>query len=422
MTGLIDFSTDAASNDVAAPPILWIEGQPAKTVNDSARAFMAALACWRDDNTGALSAIRGGADAYQLATAQGFSSAAAARAHTVRFRVGTANTGGAATLSVDGNSAKPLLRGKLRPVSPGDLSPGIVYSAAYVPAEGAYLIIAPDFETPGTIKALAHTAVDPGWLICDGRAVSRTVYAALFAVLGTTWGDGNGTTTFNLPKTNGRALFGADDLGGTAANVLTGTGGLNGALGSSGGTQAVVLTAAQNANHTHTGTTGAAGGHDHGGTTNNGGGHDHGGATQNAGGHSHTGTTDSGGAHTHTGSTATAGSHTHNIKYKLSGPVSGGPDLFVVTQIDMAGANNNTDAAGDHTHSLTVDSGGSHQHNFTTAGVGDHAHGITAAPAHSHTITAAPDHTHTLTTSASGAGEAHPNVPPGLVVAFAIKT
>ncbi len=49
----------------------------------------------------------------------------------------------------------------------------------------------------------AASSVPTGWLECNGAAVSRTTYSALFAVIGTTWGNGNGVTTFNLPETRG---------------------------------------------------------------------------------------------------------------------------------------------------------------------------------------------------------------------------
>lgn len=53
---------------------------------------------------------------------------------------------------------------------------------------------------PGDIKVLAGTNTPAGrWLLCDGAAVSRTTYAALFAAIGTAWGVGDGSTTFNLP-------------------------------------------------------------------------------------------------------------------------------------------------------------------------------------------------------------------------------
>ena len=55
----------------------------------------------------------------------------------------------------------------------------------------------------------ADAALPAKWLWCDGRAISRTTYAALFAVFGTAYGTGNGSTTFNLPDMRSRFLFGA---------------------------------------------------------------------------------------------------------------------------------------------------------------------------------------------------------------------
>ena len=52
----------------------------------------------------------------------------------------------------------------------------------------------------GVVQAFAGSTTPQGWLLCDGSAVSRTDYAALFAVIGTTYGAGNGSTTFNLPN------------------------------------------------------------------------------------------------------------------------------------------------------------------------------------------------------------------------------
>src|SRR6187399_871900 len=68
----------------------------------------------------------------------------------------------------------------------------------------------------GAILDFAGPNAPSGWLIADGRTVSRTTYSALFAVLGTYWGAGDGSTTFNLPGTNGRALIGPGT--GTDAN------------------------------------------------------------------------------------------------------------------------------------------------------------------------------------------------------------
>ena len=81
--------------------------------------------------------------------------------------------------------------------------------------------------------------VPNGWLLCFGQAVSRTTYARLFAVIGTTFGAGDGSTTFNLPDCQGRVAIGKDDMSGTPAGRITAAGaGINGTiLGAAGGDQ-----------------------------------------------------------------------------------------------------------------------------------------------------------------------------------------
>lgn len=63
-------------------------------------------------------------------------------------------------------------------------------------------------EKTGTIKAFGKSAAPFGWLICDGSAISRTLYAALFDVIGETYGAGDGSTTFNIPDLSNRFLEG----------------------------------------------------------------------------------------------------------------------------------------------------------------------------------------------------------------------
>ena len=69
---------------------------------------------------------------------------------------------------------------------------------------------------PGAVLAYASTVAPSGYLLCDGAAVSRTTYADLFTAISTTWGVGDGSTTFNLPDGRGGVLRG------------TGTGSVNG--------------------------------------------------------------------------------------------------------------------------------------------------------------------------------------------------
>jgi microcystin-dependent protein len=67
--------------------------------------------------------------------------------------------------------------------------------------------VAPGGATPvptGALLPYTNAAAPTGFLLCDGAAVSRTTYAALFAVCGTTYGIGNGSTTFNVPDLRGR--------------------------------------------------------------------------------------------------------------------------------------------------------------------------------------------------------------------------
>ena len=75
-------------------------------------------------------------------------------------------------------------------------------------AEGITPQPVPVLWKPGDLKAHAGAAVEAGWLTADGRAVSRKVYAALYAAIGTGWGAGDGATTFNLPDYTDRMILG----------------------------------------------------------------------------------------------------------------------------------------------------------------------------------------------------------------------
>lgn len=82
----------------------------------------------------------------------------------------------------------------------------------------------------------------PGFLLCYGQAISRTVYAALFAVIGTGFGAGDGNTTFNVPDFRGRSPIGIDNMGGAAADrVAAAT-----SIGANGGVEEIDLS------HVHT--------------------------------------------------------------------------------------------------------------------------------------------------------------------------
>lgn len=123
----------------------------------------------------------------------------------------------------------------------------------------------------GAMMDFAGPNAPSGWALCYGQAVSRTTYAALFALIGTTWGAGDGSTTFNLPDLRGRVSAGADAMGGAAANRLTSNFFVAGGwLGQAGGSQSFTQTNATMPVHNHGGTTGQMNAnqtHSHGGPT-----------------------------------------------------------------------------------------------------------------------------------------------------------
>lgn len=76
---------------------------------------------------------------------------------------------------------------------------------------------------PGAVMAFARNTAPNGWLECSGAAVSRTTYADLFAAIGTTFGSGNGSTTFNLPNLRGEFIRGWDNGRGVDSGRSFGT-------------------------------------------------------------------------------------------------------------------------------------------------------------------------------------------------------
>jgi microcystin-dependent protein len=123
------------------------------------------------------------------------------------------------------------------------------YEATRYDFDGANLTGIEGIPT-GTIVPWSDSSIPSGFLECTGQAVSRSTYATLFGIIGTTYGAGNGSTTFNVPDLQDNVAVsksGTKNLGSTGgANTVTSTGNVGGS------TANATLSTAQLASHSHT--------------------------------------------------------------------------------------------------------------------------------------------------------------------------
>jgi len=230
----------------------------------------------------------------------------------------------------------------------------------------------------GSVTMYAGTSAPTSWLFCDGSAVSRTTYSALFATLGTTFGVGDGSTTFNVPDMRGRAPIG----------VGTGTGLTARALAATVGTETHLLTGAQSGTSVHNHTQDA---HNH--TQNS---HNH---TQDSHNHtqnSHNHTQD---AHNHT---QDAHSHLNSSGGNIGG--SGSTQKVPSNAAGGTGATTATNQAATATNQAATAT------NIAATATNQ------AATATNQSATAT-----NQATAAADASQVHPNMQPSLALNFIIK-
>ena len=196
-------------------------------------------------------------------------------------------------------------------------------SLAYNPSTKVLNVsVSSDVSEVGKISMFARSTAPSGYLKCNGAAISRTTYKALFSAIGTTFGAGDGSTTFNIPDLRGEFIRGWDDARGVDSGRVFG-GWQDG----------------QNVSHTHTGTT-------------------------------------SSDAHTHTwsGTTSSDGAHTHTITVRQANDLNWDSTPEIPGVDDYASSNttyNSTASAGDHKHTVSgTTSSDAHTHTFTTAASG----------------------------------------------------
>lgn len=223
----------------------------------------------------------------------------------------------------------------------------------------------------GALTAFAGSDAPTGWLLCYGQAVSRATYAALYSVIGTTYGSGDGSTTFNIPDMRGRAPVALDNMGGSDAGRLS----VTNTLGGTGGEEKHLLIVNEMPSHSHLAGLLA---------------------------------TTSDGSHVHTLNTlaigTTGSTHTH-----AAGSYDG-----------TFGINNDlvTDGGGGTAYQALTPSGSPNGRIVTNTTGSTHTHNITGS------LQTTGDHTHPVSgsTATEGAGGEHNNMQPYILTNYIIKT
>jgi microcystin-dependent protein len=224
----------------------------------------------------------------------------------------------------------------------------------------------------GSVTAFAMPTPPPGWLLCNGEAVSREKYPKLFQCLQSTHGEGDGSQTFNLPDLRGKFLRGYDpeetfDSGRSFGSYQED----------------------QIQSHSH-----SDAGHSHGGSTSSEGNHSHSADTGLAGNHSHRGTVEEAGKHSHyymydkfkgVGAEVIGFTEEHPILGSIAGANS--PKILYAFEGDIPGirywsrkgyprTSIQTHHAGTHNHSVEINSVDPHFHNISIDSTGSHSHSV----------------------------------------------
>ncbi|RTM11540.1 MAG: phage tail protein [Bradyrhizobiaceae bacterium] len=206
---LYKWSQTASADATADSTINWAEGQSPASVNDSARAMMAAVAKYRDDVAGAI-VTTGTGTAYAVNTYQVFQSLSQLNGQVIAFTPHATN-GATVTLNVDSLGAKPLRSAPSSELPIGVLIQGTPYVALYNHADQAFYLhgfFGSPYLVPigGLIDYTGATAPNSAFVIPAGQSISRATYASFFALVGTTFGSGDGSSTFNVPDLRGRVV------------------------------------------------------------------------------------------------------------------------------------------------------------------------------------------------------------------------
>jgi hypothetical protein len=221
------WSETASSNASADPQINWREGQPPSSVNDSARAMMAALAAYRDDISGLLS-TGGTSTAYTVTTNQGLCASPSTVPQDGQQLALTMNAtnGTGATLQADGCTAYPIQSAAGVAAPAASLISGSPYTFRYSVANSAWMLrdfYGSAFTVPlgGMIPYTGTTSPNSNFILPAGQCISTTTYASYWALMGSPASGSCPGGQFAVIDLRSKTLVALDNLNGTAANLLT---------------------------------------------------------------------------------------------------------------------------------------------------------------------------------------------------------
>lgn len=249
--GVYTWSQTSANNATADATVNWSAQMAPSAVSPSGRAMMASVAKYRDDISGQIT-TGGTSTAYTLSSFQVFDTLADMSGKVIAFTPHTTN-GATVTLNVDSLGAKPLRSAPNVELQGGVMVAGTPYLATYNNTDGAFYLqgyYGSPYLIPlgAMIDYTGPTAPSSQFIFPAGQTISRTTYAAYFALVGTAFGVGDGSTTFNVPDLRGRVVAALDNMNGSVAGRLSGYT----SVGSVGGgqTQAIGQTHLPNVNFT----------------------------------------------------------------------------------------------------------------------------------------------------------------------------
>ncbi len=234
-TGLVTYS---AANEITLTTVEETKGSFGSGTKEIFTSPLASRALLREDISGAI--LTGGTStAYTVASYRKYDTLAELDGNIVAFTPHMTN-GAVVTLNVDGRGAKPLRAAPNTELMPNVLIQGTPYLALYNNTDQAFYLhgfFGNPYDVPLAtgMDYWAATTPNSAFAFPTGQAISRSIYATLFALIGTTYGSGDGSTTFNLPDKTERVSVMKSNGAGRLSPTYFGAN--SGTLGATGGAE-----------------------------------------------------------------------------------------------------------------------------------------------------------------------------------------